>query len=398
MRRVPRTATGKVRRDLLRLAPASATRPTTQRSRGQIDDGDGRRRGARAAGGRGRLVRRAGPGAGARASRRRRRDRPRDVAADGREGLARDHGPAGARRSGPGHGRWRDSDEAPGLRRACRSPSSGRECSLPWCCQPPRRTMPSRRFSTGELLVGVGWQFDVGGRGDARRSVLTGTSRFISSAGAERTWSPPGARRAPVCTGCPGTRRAGPGEERCADGTLSASLGLTHVNAAGAARGTRGGRGSRRRPRHGADRRGGGTCGNRGAGARHDHGIPARATAVRQADRLVPGASAPRGGRLDAASSSRAPRSTRPIAVHADPESSHACEVGRRQQREGWRRGRRCRRYARTSLQLHGAIGFTEEHDLGLYVNRALTLAPWLGNAAEHRRRYSDLIDAGEGS
>jgi alkylation response protein AidB-like acyl-CoA dehydrogenase len=37
---------------------------------------------------------------------------------------------------------------------------------------------------------------------------------------------------------------------------------------------------------------------------------------------------------------------------------------------------------------VNGAIGFTEEHDLGLYINRALTLAPWLGNAAEHRRRF----------
>jgi len=43
------------------------------------------------------------------------------------------------------------------------------------------------------------------------------------------------------------------------------------------------------------------------------------------------------------------------------------------------------------ALQLHGAIGFTDEYDLGLYLNRALTLAPWLGNATEHRRRHLDL-------
>lgn len=43
------------------------------------------------------------------------------------------------------------------------------------------------------------------------------------------------------------------------------------------------------------------------------------------------------------------------------------------------------------ALQLHGAIGFTDEYDLGLYINRALTLAPRLGGAAEHRRRYAAL-------
>jgi alkylation response protein AidB-like acyl-CoA dehydrogenase len=43
------------------------------------------------------------------------------------------------------------------------------------------------------------------------------------------------------------------------------------------------------------------------------------------------------------------------------------------------------------SLQLHGAIGFTEEYGLGIYLNRALTLAPWLGSATQHRRRYGRL-------
>jgi alkylation response protein AidB-like acyl-CoA dehydrogenase len=43
------------------------------------------------------------------------------------------------------------------------------------------------------------------------------------------------------------------------------------------------------------------------------------------------------------------------------------------------------------ALQLHGAIGFTDEYELGLYLNRTLALAPWLGNASEHRRRYLDL-------
>jgi alkylation response protein AidB-like acyl-CoA dehydrogenase len=43
------------------------------------------------------------------------------------------------------------------------------------------------------------------------------------------------------------------------------------------------------------------------------------------------------------------------------------------------------------AIQLHGAIGFTDEYDLGLYVNRALVLSAWLGNAAMHRRRYATL-------
>lgn len=48
-------------------------------------------------------------------------------------------------------------------------------------------------------------------------------------------------------------------------------------------------------------------------------------------------------------------------------------------------------RIAREAIQLHGAIGYTEEHDLGLYMKRALVLAAWLGNGAQHRRRHSLL-------
>lgn len=46
------------------------------------------------------------------------------------------------------------------------------------------------------------------------------------------------------------------------------------------------------------------------------------------------------------------------------------------------------------AVQLHGAIGFTDEYDLSLYFNRALVLCAWLGNAAAHRRRYGDLSGA----
>ena len=48
---------------------------------------------------------------------------------------------------------------------------------------------------------------------------------------------------------------------------------------------------------------------------------------------------------------------------------------------------------ANDAIQLHGAIGFTDEYDLGLYVNRTLRLAASLGNAAWHRRRYADLSE-----
>jgi alkylation response protein AidB-like acyl-CoA dehydrogenase len=39
-------------------------------------------------------------------------------------------------------------------------------------------------------------------------------------------------------------------------------------------------------------------------------------------------------------------------------------------------------------IQLHGAIGFTDEHDIGLYLKRAMLLSSLLGNAAAQRRRY----------
>ena len=45
----------------------------------------------------------------------------------------------------------------------------------------------------------------------------------------------------------------------------------------------------------------------------------------------------------------------------------------------------------RQAIQMHGAIGFTEDSDVGLFVKRALTLCAWLGNSAYHRRRFSLL-------
>jgi len=39
-------------------------------------------------------------------------------------------------------------------------------------------------------------------------------------------------------------------------------------------------------------------------------------------------------------------------------------------------------------IQLHGAIGFTDEHNIGLYLKRAMLLSSLFGNAAAQRRRY----------
>ena len=46
------------------------------------------------------------------------------------------------------------------------------------------------------------------------------------------------------------------------------------------------------------------------------------------------------------------------------------------------------------AIQMHGAIGYTDEHDIGLFVRRAIKLAAWLGNGAQHRKRYAALSPA----
>ncbi|CAM9992090.1 unnamed protein product [Phaeothamnion confervicola] len=45
----------------------------------------------------------------------------------------------------------------------------------------------------------------------------------------------------------------------------------------------------------------------------------------------------------------------------------------------------------KSAIQMHGAIGFTDDHDIGLYMKRAMWLSASLGNAAVHRRRYAAL-------
>jgi alkylation response protein AidB-like acyl-CoA dehydrogenase len=50
-------------------------------------------------------------------------------------------------------------------------------------------------------------------------------------------------------------------------------------------------------------------------------------------------------------------------------------------------------RITRETIQLHGAIGFTDEFDAGLYLKRALVLTAWLGGPSWHRRRYARLTN-----
>ena len=44
------------------------------------------------------------------------------------------------------------------------------------------------------------------------------------------------------------------------------------------------------------------------------------------------------------------------------------------------------------AVQLHGAIGYTEEYDLSCFVKRAMVLASWLGSGTYQRRRYFDAV------
>lgn len=48
-------------------------------------------------------------------------------------------------------------------------------------------------------------------------------------------------------------------------------------------------------------------------------------------------------------------------------------------------------RIAKDGIQMHGAIGFSDEYDLGLYVKRILVLSAWLGDANWHRRHLAAL-------
>lgn len=48
-------------------------------------------------------------------------------------------------------------------------------------------------------------------------------------------------------------------------------------------------------------------------------------------------------------------------------------------------------RIGREAVQMHGAMGYTEEADVGVYLRRVLALSAWLGNATAQRREYARL-------
>ncbi|MDR6885863.1 MULTISPECIES: acyl-CoA dehydrogenase [Variovorax] len=51
---------------------------------------------------------------------------------------------------------------------------------------------------------------------------------------------------------------------------------------------------------------------------------------------------------------------------------------------------------SRAAVQLHGAIGYTQECDLSLYYKRTLCLSAWLGNVSAHQRRHAMLAESEE--
>ena len=48
----------------------------------------------------------------------------------------------------------------------------------------------------------------------------------------------------------------------------------------------------------------------------------------------------------------------------------------------------------RAALQMHGAVGYTDTHNIGLYYKRALALAGRYGGELDHTARFSELTHA----
>lgn len=49
---------------------------------------------------------------------------------------------------------------------------------------------------------------------------------------------------------------------------------------------------------------------------------------------------------------------------------------------------------ARTCLQVHGAVGYTDEHDLGLWLTKVRALVAAWGTSAHHRQRVASSLEA----
>jgi alkylation response protein AidB-like acyl-CoA dehydrogenase len=45
----------------------------------------------------------------------------------------------------------------------------------------------------------------------------------------------------------------------------------------------------------------------------------------------------------------------------------------------------------RHAIQMHGGIGYADEHDIGLYLRKAMVVAPAFGSAETHRRQFARL-------
>ena len=55
-------------------------------------------------------------------------------------------------------------------------------------------------------------------------------------------------------------------------------------------------------------------------------------------------------------------------------------------------------RVTKECVQFHGAIGFADEHNIGLYLKKAMALSARLGGEAQQRARYAALLAAGDAS
>ncbi|MSO79315.1 MAG: acyl-CoA dehydrogenase [Acidimicrobiia bacterium] len=69
-----------------------------------------------------------------------------------------------------------------------------------------------------------------------------------------------------------------------------------------------------------------------------------------------------------------------------DPERFHAVHVAKAAA------GNAATRSAKDSIQIHGGIGYTWEHDLHLYLRRAVGSEYWLGTTSWHHDRLADLL------
>lgn len=76
-----------------------------------------------------------------------------------------------------------------------------------------------------------------------------------------------------------------------------------------------------------------------------------------------------------------------------------ATDPGARMREASRAKARACstaKKVTRESIQLHGAVGYTDDFNIGLFLNRALVLSAWLGDAAHHRARWMDALDVNE--